>query len=101
MCDGCKSLNDMPANKCYKCRTPRPSSPTLLDDQYGQVGGKPRVAVSVDLSRVAELAARDPVESQRGAGVFEAFTAEDDQPIESARTAAGPQASHRRPCASR
>jgi hypothetical protein len=77
----------MPANKCYKCRTSRPASPTLLDDQYGQVSGKPRVAVSVDLSRVQELAARDPVESQKGSGVFEAFTAQDDLPIESARTA--------------
>ena len=94
MCDGCRSLNDMPANKCYKCRTPRPASPTLLDDQYGQVGGKPRVGVSVDLSRVAELAARDPVETQKGAGVFEAFTAQDDEPIESAR-ATGPAFSRR------
>ena len=89
MCDGCRSLNDMPANKCYKCRTPRPASPTLLDDQYGQVSDKPRVGVSVDLSRVAELASRDPLETQKGAGVFEAFTAEDDLPVESAR-ARGP-----------
>ncbi len=89
MCDGCRSLNDMPANKCYKCRASRPASPTLLDDQYGQVGGKPRVGISVDLSRVAELAARDPVEAQKGAGVFEAFTAQDDLPVESAR-AKGP-----------
>ena len=86
MCDGCRSLNDMPANKCYKCRAPRPASPTLLDDQYGQVSDKPRVGVSVELSRVAELAARDPRETQKSAGVFEAFTAQDDQPIESART---------------
>jgi hypothetical protein len=89
MCDGCRSLNDMPANKCYKCRTPRPASPTLLDDQYGQVSDKPRVGVRVDLSRVAELASRDPLETQKGAGVFEAFTAQDDMPIESAR-ATGP-----------
>ena len=90
MCDGCRSLNDMPANKCYKCRSPRPANPTLLDDQYGQVGGaQARVGVSVDRSRVAELAARDPVESQKGGGVVDAFAAQDDQPVESARAVGG------------
>ncbi len=90
MCDGCRSLNDMPANKCYKCRSPRPASPTLLDDQYGQVGeAKARVGVSVDRSRVAELAARDPLESQKGGGVVDAFAAKDDEPVESARAVGG------------
>lgn len=90
MCDGCRSLNDMPANKCYKCRSPRPANPTLLDDQYGQVGGaQARVGISVDRSRVAELAARDPVESQKGGGVVDAFAAQDDEPVESARAVGG------------
>ena len=74
MCDGCRSLNDMPANKCCnKCRAPRPASPTLLDDQYGQVSDKPRVGVSVELSRVAGTGSAtiqgDPEERRRLRGV--------------------------------
>jgi hypothetical protein len=94
LCDSCKSLNDMPATKCYKCRTPRPASPTLLDDQYAQVGGAaPRVSISVDRAKIAELAARDPIEAQRGTGIVDAFDArgaQDDEPLESARTSAAP-----------
>jgi len=33
VCDSCKSLNDLPANKCYKCRAEKPANPTLMDDQ--------------------------------------------------------------------
>ena len=47
------------------------------------------MGISVNRSRVAELAARDPLESQKGAGVVEAFAAQDDLPVESARAVAG------------
>jgi hypothetical protein len=84
----------MPATKCYKCRLPRPASPTLLDDQYAQVGGAaPRVAISVDRAKISELAARDPIESQPGTGIVEAFDVggtQDDEPLEGARWSASP-----------
>ena len=90
LCDSCKSLNDIPATKCYKCRAMRPARPTILDDQYAQVGGPTsRVAISVDRSKISELAARDPIETEQGSGILDAFTvasAQDELPLESALT---------------
>jgi hypothetical protein len=65
VCDGCKSLNDVPAKKCYNCRTKRPDKPTLIDDSYSEVKTKGRVSVSVDRSMVAALVAPDPSETAR------------------------------------
>ncbi len=75
VCDDCKSLNDLPANKCYNCRTARPVDPVLIDDQYDQVnaGAKKRVGISVDLSQVGSLIAPDPLERQQGGSIMEAF----------------------------
>ena len=79
VCDSCKSLNDLPANKCYKCRTAQPKDPTLIDDQYSKVGGgERRVGITVDLSQVGELTRPDPVETAQGGGVMEAFEKVDD-----------------------
>ena len=65
VCDDCKSLNDVPAKKCYNCRTKRPANPTLIDDRYSQVKTKGRVSVTVDRSMVAALVARGPSETAR------------------------------------
>jgi hypothetical protein len=72
VCPGCRSLNDVPARTCYKCRTRKPADPTLLDDEYGEVGGGPaRVGISVDVARIAELVSRDPLEAHKGSGPVE------------------------------
>jgi hypothetical protein len=93
VCDSCRSLNDIPANKCYKCRTQKPSQPTLIDADYVRVGStQTRVGVTVDRSMVAELTAPQEVETRPGTGVFEAYGAMDDQPLESVRTAGEPKA---------
>jgi hypothetical protein len=93
VCDSCRSLNDIPANKCYKCRAQKPSHPTLIDANYVQVGStQKRVGVTVDRSRVAELTAPQPVEREPGSGVFEAYGATDDQPLEAVRKAEEPKA---------
>ena len=79
VCDSCKSLNDLPANKCYKCREPQPANPTLFDDQYGEVGGdQKRVGITVDLDQVGDLTQRDPIETAEGGGFVEAFEKTDD-----------------------
>ncbi|HKZ91342.1 MAG TPA: hypothetical protein VJZ50_04325, partial [Candidatus Limnocylindrales bacterium] len=92
VCDSCRSLNDMPANKCYKCRTQKPDNPTLIDSSYAQVAGpQARVGISVQRSRVGELSAQRPVETQRGSGAFQAYGSMDDQPLESVRTAGEPK----------
>ncbi|MEA2027261.1 MAG: hypothetical protein U9O18_11265 [Chloroflexota bacterium] len=81
VCEGCKSLNDLPANKCYNCRVARPASPSLIDDQYGVVGGDTkRVGITVDLSQVADLTNPDPIETQKGGSIIEAFEEQDEQP---------------------
>ena len=83
VCDDCKSLNDLPANKCYNCRSEKPASPTLMDDQYGQVGGatEKRVAITVDLDEVGDLTAPDPLEQAEGGGIIEAFNFDESQPV--------------------
>lgn len=64
VCEGCKSLNDIPAKKCYNCYAKKPSDPTLISDDHGPVdGAMTRVGVSVDRSMVAALVARDPKET--------------------------------------
>jgi hypothetical protein len=74
VCGSCHSLNDLPANKCYKCRAPKGPAPRLIDDTYSEVGGAAkRVSVSIDRSRIGELSQRDPIEDQQGAGIVEAF----------------------------
>ena len=79
VCDDCKSLNDLPANKCYNCREPKPSDPRLFDDQYSQVGGgQQRVGITVDLDKVGDLTRPDPVETAAGGGIVEAFDQKDD-----------------------
>ena len=79
VCSDCKSLNDLPANKCYKCREPQPANPTLFDDQYGEVGGdQKRVGITVDLDQVGDLTQRDPIETAEGGGFVEAFEKTDD-----------------------
>ena len=81
VCSDCTSLNDLPANKCYKCRAEKPASPRLIDDEYSEVNsGQSRVGVSVDLSKLGELSARDPLETAKGGSVIEAFGAEDAPP---------------------
>jgi hypothetical protein len=79
VCDSCKSLNDLPANKCYKCRQSKPKDPELIDDQYSKVGGGSRVSVSVDLSQVGDLTRPDPVETAEGGGLMEAFDTKPQQ----------------------
>lgn len=72
VCGACKSLNDLPAEKCYHCRTKKPDEPTLMDDQYSQVGGETkRVGVSVDRALVSELTAPDPIERAPGGSLME------------------------------
>jgi len=80
VCEDCKSLNDLPANKCYNCRAAKPARPSLIDDQYGVVGGETnRVGITVDLSQVADLTRRDPVETQKGGNIIEAYGRQDEQ----------------------
>ncbi len=86
VCPGCQSLNDVPANKCYKCRVKKPAAPVLLDDQYGHLQSERRVGITVERRKVAEIAARDPIERQKGTGVVEAF---DDEAEEQPPTAQG------------
>jgi hypothetical protein len=92
VCEDCKSLNDMPANKCYKCRSRKPADPSLIDDQYGVVGGvaQKRVSITVDLSKIGELTAPDPVETAEGGAVMEAYGVDDDKPLESSGGALEP-----------
>jgi len=74
VCDSCKSLNDLPANKCYKCREAKPGNPTLIDDQYSEVrGSQQRVGITVDLSKLGDLTRPDPLETAEGGGIMEAF----------------------------
>ena len=78
VCSDCKSLNDLPANRCYKCRVEKPANPRLIDDQYSDVGStQARVGITVDLSKLAELTSPDPLETARGGGVIEAFHPQD------------------------
>ena len=102
VCGECKSLNDKPANKCYNCRSPKPDNPTLMDDEYSEVGGgQQRVGITVDLSQV-DLATPDPKETQRAGGIYEdivpqtqqggRYGAEDDQPLASSRADIEPAA---------
>jgi hypothetical protein len=81
VCDECKSLNDIPANKCYKCRVRKPSDPALIDDQYEQLssGSRARVSVTVDRSQVGSLVAPDPTERAEGGSIMEAFNLPGDQ----------------------
>lgn len=83
VCNDCKSLNDLPANKCYKCFTTKPHSPSLIDDQYAHVGGgdERRVGVTVDLSKVGDLTRPDPIETAEGGLVVEAYGHDDDKPL--------------------
>jgi translation initiation factor IF-2 len=92
VCDECKSLNDLPAKKCYKCRAAKPSNARVVNPVADLGTGQPkRVGVSVKLSDVGDLSSPDPKERQAGTGgVFEAYGAQDDQPIESLRPAAEP-----------
>ncbi len=83
VCSGCKSLNDIPAAKCYNCRAAKPADPTLIDDQYSEVSsGTPRVGISVDLAMVGDLIRPDPLETAKGGEIMEAFGDPDDQPGE-------------------
>ena len=67
VCGGCKSLNDMPAAKCFNCRAAKPADPTLIDDHYSEVGsGARRVGVTVDLATVGDLTRPDPLETAKG-----------------------------------
>lgn len=79
VCEDCTSLNDLPANKCYKCRVSKPRDPKLFDDQYSHVGGgDQRVGITVDLANVGDLTRPDPVESAEGGSIMEAFDKTDD-----------------------
>jgi hypothetical protein len=103
VCAACKSLNDLPANKCYKCRAGKPADPMLLDEHYGSVAPQQRVSISVDLHRIGELSRPDPKETQppsvskaifgttvaQGSQVV--YGALDDEPLESARRADEPK----------
>ncbi len=81
VCSDCTSLNDLPANKCYKCRVEKPASPRLIDDEYSEVRSvQSRVGVSVDLSKLGDLSARDPLETAKGGSVIEAFGTADAPP---------------------
>jgi hypothetical protein len=75
----------MPADKCYKCRSRKPADPSLIDDEYGVVGGgiQKRVGITVDLSKIEELTAPDPIETAAGGAVMEAYGVDDDKPLES------------------
>ncbi len=79
VCGSCHSLNDLPANKCYKCRVPKPPDARIMDDEYAVVGGDERVGITVDLTQVGDLTRPDPVETQEGGGLVEAFKAEPDE----------------------
>jgi hypothetical protein len=79
VCESCVSLNDLPANKCYKCREPKPAAPKLIDDEYSEVSGRQqRVGVTVDLSQVGDLTRPDPIEQAEPGGIMEAFDKVDD-----------------------
>lgn len=79
VCDDCVSLNDLPANKCYKCRKDKPDDPKLIDDQYSEVGGGgQRVGITVDMAQVGDLTRPDPVETAQGGALMEAFEKVDD-----------------------
>jgi len=80
VCEGCHSLNDLPANKCFSCHEPKPSNPRTLDDEYSEVGSQQRVGITVDLAKVGDLTNPDPIEADRGGGFIEAFAAQEDQP---------------------
>ncbi len=81
VCSGCKSLNDIPAAKCYKCRAAKPADATLIDDQYSEVSsGTPRVGISVDLAMVGDLIRPDPLETAKGGELMEAFGEPGEQP---------------------
>ena len=87
VCIECNSLNDLPAKKCYKCRTQRPSGARIVNPIADLGTGQPRrVGVTVPRSQVDALMAPPPTARQGGAsGVFEDFGGHDDQPIESQR----------------
>jgi hypothetical protein len=68
VCPVCSSVNDVPARKCYKCRSGKPADPTLLDDRYDEVAA-PRVGIKVDVARIAELVSHDPLETQKSSGL--------------------------------
>jgi formin 2 len=79
VCESCTSLNDLPANKCYNCRVPKPGDPKLIDDNYSQVGGgQKRVGITVDLAKIGDLTRPDPLETAAGGGIVEAFDQKDD-----------------------
>jgi hypothetical protein len=73
VCDDCHSLNDLPANKCYNCRAGKPANPREIDDHYDEVVTNQRVGITVDLSQVGDLSRPDPLETQSGGGIIEAF----------------------------
>ena len=73
VCDSCHSLNDLPADKCYKCRGPKPDNPRQMDDQYAEVATEHRVGITVDLAKVGDLTRPDPVETQEGGGFIDPF----------------------------
>ncbi len=92
VCSDCTSLNDLPANKCYKCRVEKPPSPRLIDDEYSEVHSvQSRVGVSVDLSKLGDLSARDPLETAKGGSVIEAFGNADASPAAPAAIARPPR----------
>jgi hypothetical protein len=79
VCESCVSLNDLPANKCYKCRDPKPAAPKLIDDEYSEVSGRQqRVGITVDLSQVGDLTRPDPAEQAEPGGIMEAFDKVED-----------------------
>ena len=73
VCDDCHSLNDLPANKCYNCRAGKPANPRQMDDHYAEIPSQQRVGITVDLSQLGDLTRPDPIETQDGGGIFEAF----------------------------
>lgn len=77
VCGTCSSLNDLPAGKCYKCRAAKPADARLIDDTYSEVGAAKRVSVSVDRAMVSEIVRQDPIETQGGGGIMEAFEADE------------------------
>lgn len=89
VCDGCHSLNDLPANKCYNCRAEKPESPRLMDDHYSEVVSHKRVGITVDLSKVGDLTRPDPIETQQGGGIFEAFGDQREQAAEAPGAGSG------------
>ena len=88
VCDSCHSLNDLPASKCFNCRAGKSPNPRLIDDQYGEVQSQQRVGITVDLSQVGDLTRPDPVETQSGGGIIEAFG---ERGAPSAQSSAQPQ----------